>query len=152
MPNMDPGVKAKWLEDLRSGNFRKGTNKLHKESKDDDGNVVHEFCCLGVLCEQAVAEGVIERRKVGGTGTLGYPRYVYIDPQDNPEIGSEVYPPKAVMDWAGLPSDNPNIAMDETADADIIRNEGCPTVSLATLNDEHYDEFGPIADKIEAQL
>lgn len=40
---MDPELKEKWLEALRSGKYRQGRGKLR--NKDD------EFCCLGVLCD-----------------------------------------------------------------------------------------------------
>lgn len=143
---MNPEIKAKWLEDLRSGNFRKGTNKLHKIRKDADGNEVHEFCCLGVLCEQAVAAGIVERRKVDG-----FPRtYRYFDP-NRPTDASEVYPPAIVQEWAGLTSDNPKVDLDPEVekDVEIRRQEESPRVSLATLNDDYFDTFEPIASKIE---
>jgi hypothetical protein len=38
---MDPNLKAKWVEALRSGEFNQTTGRLH----DYEG-----FCCLGVLC------------------------------------------------------------------------------------------------------
>jgi hypothetical protein len=37
---MDPALKAKWVEALRSGKFKQGTSYLQRENK---------FCCLGVL-------------------------------------------------------------------------------------------------------
>lgn len=40
---MNPEVKAKWLEALRSGRYKQGYQQL----KDHDGN----YCCLGVLCD-----------------------------------------------------------------------------------------------------
>lgn len=42
---MDPELKKKWVEALRSGRYKQGTEMLR--SLDD------EFCCLGVLCEVA---------------------------------------------------------------------------------------------------
>lgn len=42
---MNPEVKAKWLEPLRSGKYQQGTHGL----KNGLGNN-HAFCCLGVLC------------------------------------------------------------------------------------------------------
>lgn len=47
---MNPEVKAKWLEDLRSGEFRQGRSHL----KDGFGNM----CCLGVLAHQFNPEWV----------------------------------------------------------------------------------------------
>lgn len=40
---MTPELKTKWLEALRSGNYKQGQNRLrHKDET---------FCCLGVLCD-----------------------------------------------------------------------------------------------------
>lgn len=39
---MDPEIKAKWIEALRSGSYKQGSTRLNKGD---------EFCCLGVLCE-----------------------------------------------------------------------------------------------------
>jgi len=41
---MTPELKAKWLNDLRSGKYQ----KTHSHLRDDKG-----YCCLGVLCETA---------------------------------------------------------------------------------------------------
>ena len=40
---MNPEIKAKWLEALRSGRYTQAKEQLHIK---DDG-----FCCLGVLCD-----------------------------------------------------------------------------------------------------
>lgn len=40
---MDEAVKSKWLEALRSGQYRQGRGALRDNQ---DG-----FCCLGVLCD-----------------------------------------------------------------------------------------------------
>lgn len=39
---MDPEVKTKWLEALRSGKYKQGTARLNKGD---------EYCCVGVLCD-----------------------------------------------------------------------------------------------------
>lgn len=41
---MDQELKTKWLEALRSGDFKQGASALSKNGK---------HCCLGVLCEIA---------------------------------------------------------------------------------------------------
>ena len=58
---MNVEVKEKWLKALRGGEFKQGRERLC----DLDDN---SYCCLGVLCEIAVAEGVIERTSSGGYG------------------------------------------------------------------------------------
>lgn len=39
---MNPDIKAKWLEALRSGKYKQGTGALRYGDA---------FCCLGVLCD-----------------------------------------------------------------------------------------------------
>lgn len=144
---MNSEIKAKWLEDLRSGNFGKGIGKLHRKKFIGNGQAdEHVFCCLGVLCEQAVALGVVERKFVEHFGGPGG-HYTYFDP-NNEHDASDVFPPQAVVEWAGLHSHNPGVTLDPETDADITDTEGT-SASLATINDEWRDSFGPIADKIE---
>jgi hypothetical protein len=144
---MNSEIKAKWLEDLRSGNFGKGIGKLHRQKFISNGQAdEHTFCCLGVLCEQAVAEGVVERKFVEHINGPGG-HYEYFDPNNDID-SSDVFPPAVVIEWAGLPSDNPAVELDPIADEDIVETEG-RSVNLANLNDEWRDSFEPIADKIE---
>lgn len=49
---MNPEIKEKWLEALRSGDYQQGTGRL----KTIDG----KFCCLGVLCDLYAKERGIE--------------------------------------------------------------------------------------------
>lgn len=46
---MDPEIKAKWVEALRSGKYTQARGTLKKEV---EGSGV-SYCCLGVLCEVA---------------------------------------------------------------------------------------------------
>jgi len=48
---MNPELKAKWVEALRSGKFKQGQSRLHDNNADT-------YCCLGVLCVVASAEWV----------------------------------------------------------------------------------------------
>ena len=123
---MDAAIKTQWLDDLRSGNFNKGKGVLHRVIKNEDGTERHEFCCLGVLCEQAVAAGVLERHDVADP-----------DSGDTVSYGDDydtTYLPLVVRDWAGIDSHSP-----------VLSNGD----HVAILNDEVHDEFGPIADAIE---
>ena len=54
--NINPEVKAKWLEALRSEQYAQGTSYLC----DDNGG----YCCLGVL--QMVVDGKVERHHDDG--------------------------------------------------------------------------------------
>jgi hypothetical protein len=118
---MDPEVKHRWVEALRSGRYEQGTGALNKEGK---------LCCLGVLCEVALEDGL--PMEVGqhkdGVGHL----VVEYD-----EVSSVL--PDLVQEYAGLSDDNPSVLI------------GGSTISLAELNDDGTS-FNVIADVIEEQL
>lgn len=46
---MKPEVKARWIEALRSGQYRQTSGLLRRNVPPADGGVQH--CCLGVLCD-----------------------------------------------------------------------------------------------------
>lgn len=46
---MKAEIKEKWIAALESGEYEQGREYLHKGNK---------FCCLGVLCDLAVKDGV----------------------------------------------------------------------------------------------
>lgn len=48
---MNPEVKQLWIEALRSGEYKQGEGALHN-------NITDEYCCLGVLCDVALKNGV----------------------------------------------------------------------------------------------
>lgn len=48
-------ARALWASELESGKWKQGTGQLARET--DAGT---EYCCLGVACELAVREGIIE--------------------------------------------------------------------------------------------
>lgn len=50
--NMNQEVKKKWLEALRSGQYRQAQEALRVDSISPDGEgCISSFCCLGVLCD-----------------------------------------------------------------------------------------------------
>lgn len=44
---MNPEIKQRWIEALKSGQYWQGKNLLKQE--DSEGQIT--YCCLGVLCE-----------------------------------------------------------------------------------------------------
>lgn len=78
MSKMNPEIKAKWLEALRSGEYQQGRRSLHA-----DGS----YCCLGVLCD--ISNLDTWKHRVDGI-------YAYFD--------CEGFLPSTVADWAGLES------------------------------------------------
>ena len=84
---MDPQIRARWVAALRSGKYEQGREYLHRDGK---------LCCLGVLCELAAADGVIPPPRPGVDRIWLYG-----------EAGGML--PAAVMAWAGLTSNDPEI-------------------------------------------
>jgi hypothetical protein len=71
-------IKTKWLEALRSGEYKQGQGALQTSDK--------TFCCLGVLCE---VQG-INSRLTGGYAFESAPVVVY-DFEADRRSGSTVY-------------------------------------------------------------
>lgn len=128
---MNQNIKEKWVAALRSGEYEQGTAVLTQE--DEDGNIKH--CCLGVLCQLALADGVDIKVDTSIYGILSY--------DDESTIL-----PESVMHWAGVGT-NPWAMVDGGM------------VLLSGLNDGRLDEhdvridqhdFNQIADIIEEGL
>jgi hypothetical protein len=126
---MNPDVKAKWLAALRSGRFKQATGALRRNLTVDGRNlpVDYAYCCLGVLCEIAVKEGVIPPA----------------DPEGFYDEESMTLPIR-VREWAGINGYNPSIPYRRDPDGKAIS-------SLAEANDKGYS-FNQIADLIEEHL
>lgn len=115
---MKTSIKQKWISALRSGKYRQGRGALRRGDK---------YCCLGVLCELAIQDGVKIELDVDNESRTTFD-------------GSAGYPPVAVMDWADLSDNNPR-----------IRPGGESDRTLAGINDEGAS-FETIADLIEKHL
>lgn len=118
---MNPEIRARWAAALRSGKYP----QTHGRLRDGGG-----FCCLGVLCELAVADGTL----APADETAGMYRY----------DGEPAVLPDAVLEWAGLRDDDPYVT------ADLGEEEGGrQVVNLAGLNDDYLWGFSRIAGVIE---
>jgi hypothetical protein len=118
---MNPDIAVRWVTALRSGEYVQGKSYLRvgNQLRDED-----KFCCLGVLCELAVADNVIDPpEEVNGIFYYGH---------------AAKMPPEKVTDWAGM---EPN---------QTIRYNG-EVHSLASLNDIGVP-FDTIAAFIEQQV
>jgi hypothetical protein len=128
---VDQAIKEQWVADLTSGEYEQGRGHLCVNGK---------YCCLGVLCEQAVKAGVVTREvrlNYNGDSVVYYAE-------------ESLILPAAVQMWAGVDSENPYV------------NTCVKSHTLATLNDgEVADSNGPeipplpfteIAQLIDAQL
>lgn len=84
---MNRAVAKRWVDALRSGNYEQGQGHLRQLTEDGPKD-----CCLGVLCDIAISDGVeIITRAKGHTVSF------------NGQLGT---PPIDVMDWSGLTYDD----------------------------------------------
>ena len=127
---MDKVIKARWVNALKSGNYKQGIEKLR--TKDDDGGMI--YCCLGVLCDIAF-------RDEPGLFPTGWEEQEREDKNE-----SELFPIRAVWKWAGM-------EQCDQGDFNIPAPGGGPTIrgTLSELNDKGAT-FEQIADCIEEKL
>lgn len=118
---MNSEVKAKWIAALHSGKYVQGRTYLRGTD--------NTFCCLGVLCQVAIEEGVALRV------TAHEYAYQYGDEE---AIGSL---PKEVRTWADCTA-NPIVVFPR----DDSRN------TLSSINDMTNLGFHAIADMIDESL
>lgn len=79
--DMDPAIRQRWVDALRSGDYPQGLYNLR---------TTRGFCCYGVLCELAVADGVMPA--ADGPDQEGVYSY----------NGAESLLPAAVKTWASV--------------------------------------------------
>jgi uncharacterized protein YeaC (DUF1315 family) len=130
---MNPEVKQKWIDALRSGKYEQGSEKLR---------TVSGYCCLGVLCDLYAQEHNTEWEFRGIEETNLQPKdYWYFEDQSE-------FVPESVMDWAGFTENCPVVKIDvEEDDEDSwFYHEG-----LADLNDSGYT-FNELSKLIQEQL
>lgn len=137
---MNPEIKDRWLEKLESGEYDQTSGEL----RNDEG-----YCCLGVLCEVAVEDGVIERGEEVGylTAYAGY----YSSKSDVPFIENSTLP-KEVVEWAGLEDRNPTVPFSAGCDGDCDDYECMTDLELSELNDGEHLNFVEIATYIRENL
>jgi hypothetical protein len=100
---MNPEIKQKWVEALRSGKYKQG----YKQLRDENG----AYCCLGVLCE------VVGKPYTGSHGSL---------PSSVAELAGvhkSGLLPKAVENEHFLASVNDYLKYDFNQIADIIEEQ-----------------------------
>jgi hypothetical protein len=118
---MNPEIKSKWVAALRSGEYKQGRKVLHSEAE-------NTFCCLGVLCDLAVKEGIVHGETTFNPLLGTITTYVGSDNSSTYQLPSDV------RDWADLESPQESQSF------------------LSELNDVHGADFETIADYIEQSL
>lgn len=83
---MKKKIRKKWVKALKSGKYQQGKESLRSRT--------NKFCCLGVLCDLAVREGVVKWKKRQGEFSIKK---------------ESSYLPDEVKAWAGLDSNQPSV-------------------------------------------
>ena len=135
---MNPQVKEKWIDALRSGKYEQGSERLRG---------VNGYCCLGVLCDLYAQE---HNKEWDFRGYDEYSEEVNPRPMDYWyfEEQSE-FLPESVKKWAGLSTSNPNVKVDVTDDDD--EEDWFYFDEIANLNDSGYS-FIQLSEIIQEQL
>lgn len=129
---MDKNIKARWVAKLREEGRQQTQGALRRPI---GGTDKYAQCCLDVLCEVAVEDGVINPPEFDEQSQTY--RYSYNDDGYGPYIETAVLP-TPVCEWAGV-GDDP-----------FIRDGKGASDQASYLNDEYEFTFAQIADAIEA--
>jgi hypothetical protein len=116
---MNPAIRDRWVKALTSGDYKQGSGALRRGD---------EFCCLGVLCDLAVRDGV-----VSNLGPLGMSGSHFFGNTGLDSDSNEL--PQMVRDWAGLDSCDPTVARPsrERIELAALNDGGMPFAELAEL-------------------
>jgi hypothetical protein len=113
---MNPQIKQKWVDALRSGDYQQTKGRLRKEDK---------FCCLGVLCDLYGKEHNVE--------------WDLVEDEDHNYYMFQNHPatlPLPVVEWAGVGSPNPSIGGISFTLVEFNDN-GSTFIEIADLIEEH---------------
>lgn len=123
MSDLNKGVIRQWIAALRSGEFKQTQGRLGEVAEDGS----NAYCCLGVLCELAMAEGLVRHQEKNFEWAYD---------------GETMLPPTAVAHFIGDPEYTYEVSIhDDEFDSDRIE--------LSSLNDDHAWTFEQIADVLE---
>lgn len=132
---MNQTVRKLWTDALRSKKYKQGKGRL---TYTEHHRKTRKNCCLGVLCDLAVKEGVIPKPVARDTLAAGEVKFAY------GATGAICNLPIEVVEWAGLSTSDPFVWYTNDSDG----NNNSP---LSCVNDAGV-KFGEIADLIDAQL
>lgn len=130
-----------WYRALKSGQFEQGKNYLGR--REPDGQV--RYCCLGVACEVAIANG-LNLNRFSANAIF---RYSGTHEDEYTSTGSHL--PAAVMDWLGIDEHAPQIATDVLdMQSELCTHDqcDCDAVTAIRANDSMDWTFDQIADAV----
>ena len=111
---MNPQIKQKWVDALRSGEYQQTQERLH----DENG-----FCCLGVLCDLYGKENNVEWNLANNGHNYKF--------QDK-----ESHLPSSVIEWAGVEDRSPDIN-NGTETLAGLNDSGCTFEEIAHIIENH---------------
>lgn len=126
---MNPEIAEKWAADLEANADKQGRHCLHykKDGKD-------LFCCLGRLCELAIADGV--QVKVSVSESFERPHFSYGN--------NKLQLPHEVKQWAGMKDNDAKAALTKKSDKvwlSKLNDDGVTFPEIAKLIREQSDSF-----------
>lgn len=139
-------VADRWVAELRSGKYRQTTGYLNVVRSENEEYPVG-FCCLGVLCEIAVSDGIVSRSAEASVDSRNG-EYVFMNYGDE----DSALPPYPVLDAYRM--EGSMVPLPRYRISEFVELNGYPPlaslgqVSLVDLNDAGVP-FTTIADIIE---
>ena len=109
-------IKEKWLDALRSGEYKQGTKKLRTR--------FDEYCCLGVLCD------IYNKETREGSWRESDFSYEFIN-EGKPNV--TIYLPSYIAKWAGLSETDPRIKSKGNQPISHINDKGTSFNEIAEL-------------------
>lgn len=135
--------RRSFIAALRSGQWKQTTGKLCHTYEGD-----RSYCCLGVACEVAIADGLNIHVNIR-EGRVGYGA-------DGLSGSSTTTLPEEARTWFGFAEENPWLKVPAETAAEIDSNlfhsylrNGRECFTAVELNDEHKLTFLQIADCVE---
>lgn len=111
---MNQEIKERWIAELESGKWEQTNGFLAL----DDTN---KRCCLGVLCDIAVEDGIVQRDVT--RDSFGVAKTVVYRGFEKDSVGTTAVLPEEVMVWADIDSDNGSYDTSETKNSKRPRSE-----------------------------
>lgn len=131
---MDKRVKALWIDALEGGEYQQATGVL--KNTDEDGSA--DYCCLGVLCDLAIKDGVdVKVKNLGDCSVFD---------------GEGMFLPSSVVEWAGLPRSDHAGELKLPISYIGLYDRQRIAENLTHLNDGAKYSFNQIADVIKDQF
>ena len=135
---MKKRIRDLWIKALRSGKYKKGVDHLCTINE----NGSRSYCCLGVLTELAIKDGVKIKKDVINSN---WPRCSSYINYTGPEDSMYSYLLRSVMKWAGLHDFDPLLRPETSRSANIMASEINDNGNVNTT-------FRKIADLIEKNI